>query len=111
MNTVNRSKCAVATSQNWIGSTTKNASTKLRWSPRRVGESVMNSRRAKKATMANSVVATPSPDAQPTQNTITIAQEVRSKASSLRQPGVDHFRLRCVAPFAQRQHEHRDMGQ
>ena len=40
----------------------------------------MNSRSAKNATTANSAVATPSPDAQPTQNTITIAQEVRSRA-------------------------------
>ena len=79
MNTVNRSKCRLPTIQNCSGSTTKKASTRLRWSPRRVGESVMNSRSAKKPTMANSTVATASPSAQPIQNTVAMAQEVLSR--------------------------------
>src|SRR3990167_8612389 len=76
MNTVNRSKCRVPTSTNCSGSTKKKASTRLRWSPRRVGESVMNSRSAKNATSANSTVAAVSPSTQPTQNTVAMAQEV-----------------------------------
>src|SRR5438105_8102815 len=77
MNTVNRSNRSVATSQNWIGSTTKKASTRLRWSPRRVGESVMNSRSAKKAIKANSTVATISPAAHANQKTTTMNHDVR----------------------------------
>ena len=50
MNTVNRSKCRVPTRMNCSGSTTKKASTRLRWSPRRVGERVMNSRSVKNET-------------------------------------------------------------
>jgi hypothetical protein len=61
----------------------------------------MNSRSAKKATMANSVVATRSPEAQPTQNTIIIAQEVRSRAAS-HQPGAHQLGLRVIAALAQR---------
>jgi hypothetical protein len=80
MNTVKRSKRAVATSQNWIGSTTKNARIRLRWSPRRVGESVMNSRSAKNEISANSTVATVSPSAQPIQKTTTMNQVVPSSA-------------------------------
>ncbi len=80
MNTVNRSKRAVATSQNWIGSTTKKARIRLRWSPRRVGESVMNSRSAKKEISANSTVATVSPSAQPIQKMMTMNQVVPSSA-------------------------------
>ena len=79
MNTVNRSKCSDPSSQNWIGSTTKKASTRLRWSPWRVGESVMNSRSARNETTANSTVATVSPEVHPTQNTSTMNHEVRSR--------------------------------
>ena len=81
MNTVNKSKCSVPASQNWMGSTTKKASTRLRWSPRRVGDSVMNSRSAKNAISANSTVAKPSPAAHDIQNTTTMNHDV---ASSLR---------------------------
>ena len=79
MNTVKKLKRAVATSMNWIGSTTKKASSRLRWSPRRVGESVMNSRSARKAMSANSTVATVSPRAQPIQKITTMNQVVRSR--------------------------------
>ena len=58
----------------------KKASTRLRWSPRRVGERLMNSRRMKNDTKPNSAMATPSPAAQPTQNTIAMSQELRSSA-------------------------------
>ena len=40
----------------------------------------MNSRRIRKDTNPNNTVATPSPAAQPTQNTSAISQAVRSKA-------------------------------
>ena len=42
----------------------------------------MNSRSAKKATMANSSVATVSPEAQASQNTVHISQEVLSRLVS-----------------------------
>jgi hypothetical protein len=64
------------------GRITKNASTRLRWSPRRVGDSVRNSRSAKNDTSANNTVAVVSPDSQPTQNTIAITQLLRSTPSA-----------------------------
>ena len=104
MNTVNRSKCRVATSQNWIGSTTKKARIRLRWSPRRVGDRVMNSRSAKNAISANSRVATVSPAAQAIQNTTTMnqrgAQQI-AEVLQLRVPGLVVRRW----PLAKRQQE------
>ncbi|EWS63144.1 hypothetical protein Y695_03624 [Hydrogenophaga sp. T4] len=80
MNTVNRLKCWFQTRAYCSGSTMKNASTRLRWSPRRVGERLMNSRRMKNETRPNSTMATLSPAAQPTQNTSVISHELRSRA-------------------------------
>jgi hypothetical protein len=79
MNTVNRSKCALLPSQNCTGSTTKKASTRLRWSLRRVGDRLMNSRSAMNATKANSTAATRGPSAQPIQNTLTMSHELLSR--------------------------------
>ena len=53
----------------------------LRWSPNRVGESVMNSRSAKNDTPPNRVSATSGPLSQPIQNTNTMNQLVRMMPS------------------------------
>ena len=81
---MNRSKCLLATSQNCNGSTTKKASTRLRWSPRRVGERVMNSRSAKNASSANSTVATVSPSTQPIQKTEAITHDAFNRLRNRR---------------------------
>ena len=108
MNTVKRSKRAVATSQNWIGSTTKKARIRLRWSPRRVGDSVMNSRSAKKEISANSTVATVSPSAQPIQKITTMNQVVRSSAAEMRQLALPALVVHRVAALAEAQQEGHD---
>jgi hypothetical protein len=64
------------------GRITKKASTRLRWSLRRVGDSVRNSRSAKKDTSPNSTVAVASPDSQPIQNTMAMTQLLRSTPSA-----------------------------
>ena len=77
MNTVKRSKCSVATMPYCSGSTTKKASSRLRWSPRRVCVSVTNSRSATKESTPNSSVETKAPDAQATQNSTAPSQTAR----------------------------------
>ena len=84
MNPVNRLKNSAPTSQYCAGNTTKKANTKLRWSPRRVGDNVKNSRKAKNDTRPKSQIATHSPAIQPIQKTIIINQLVRSTPSMLR---------------------------
>jgi hypothetical protein len=86
--------------QNCSGSTTKKASTRLRWSPRRVGESVMNSRSAKNATTRTAPWPPCRPDTQPTQNTTGHAQEVCSKPRR-RRAGLCCVGLASPAAFAQ----------
>ena len=78
MKTVNALNSRVPTSTYCIGRTTKKASSRLRWSARRVWVSVTNSRRAKNETKPNSSVETSGPDAQATQNSSAPNQSARS---------------------------------
>jgi hypothetical protein len=89
--------------QNCMGSTTKKASTRLRWSPRRVGDSVMNSRSAKKETSANSTVATVSPSGPATQNTTAMSQE--ASACGVLSARLAGGSSRPLGLLAQRQHK------
>jgi hypothetical protein len=80
---VNRLNCAVPTSQYCIGKMTKNASTRLRWSPWRVGDSVKNSRSAKKEPTPNSTRREVSPAIQATQKTKNSSELVLSNCDRL----------------------------
>ena len=78
MNTVNRSKKRPPAIRYCIGSTTKKASNRLRWSPRRVWARVMNSRSAKKLRDSPKArVAPMGPDNQATQKTMAPTHRAR----------------------------------
>src|SRR5436190_618928 len=101
MNTVNALSRPVPTSTYCIGRMTKKASSRARWSARRVWVRVTNSRSAKKETKPNSSVEPSGPDAHDTQNTSAASQSARSsRAKRSRSPACSGGRSRRVRPKA-----------
>ena len=72
MKTEKRSNARLPTSAYCSGSTAKKASSRLRWSLRRVCIKVTNSRKARKENTPNSSVAPNGPETQASQNTMAL---------------------------------------